>query len=303
MNTLSITIAPQIPKANIGRKKYQKYLTSGNSVTLLKMPNSSSYFSSSSKLVRTSTGKADSSHDNNHTHIPPPPHRDLQDKVISAMAASDSDSRDDRIARIASAIRVIPDFPKPGIMFQDITTLLLDPKAFKDTIDLFVERYKGKDISVVADEANLTLELGIEARGFIFGPPIALAIGAKFVPMRKPKKLPGEVISEEYSLEYGTDKMEMHVGAVQAGERALIIDDLIATGGTLCAAIRLLGSRSIVMVHFYEIASFNNSRLRKTCFIRVGVHVVECACVIELADLKGRERLGDRPLFVLVSST
>ncbi|KAF5955514.1 hypothetical protein HYC85_008370 [Camellia sinensis] len=185
------------------------------------------------------------------------------------MAASDSDSRDDRIARIASAIRVIPDFPKPGIMFQDITTLLLDPKAFKDTIDLFVERYKGKDISVVA---------GIEARGFIFGPPIALAIGAKFVPMRKPKKLPGEVISEEYSLEYGTDKMEMHVGAVQAGERALIIDDLIATGGTLCAAIRLLGKR-------------------------VGVHVVECACVIELADLKGRERLGDRPLFVLVSST
>ncbi|CAL5383844.1 unnamed protein product [Camellia sinensis] len=296
MNTLSSTIAPQIPKANIGRKKYQKYLTSGNSVTLLKMPNSSSYFSSS-KLVRASTGKADSSHDNNHTHIPPPPHRDLQDKVISAMAASDSDSRDDRIARIASAIRVIPDFPKPGIMFQDITTLLLDPKAFKDTIDLFVERYKGKDISVVADEANLTLELildSIEARGFIFGPPIALAIGAKFVPMRKPKKLPGEVISEEYSLEYGTDKMEMHVGAVQAGERALIIDDLIATGGTLCAAIRLLGALSWC----------TSMRLpHSTTAERVGVHVVECACVIELADLKGRERLGDRPLFVLVSST
>jgi len=175
--------------------------------------------------------------------------------------------QDDRIAGISSAIRVIPDFPKPGILFQDITTLLLDPKAFKDTIDLFVERYKGKDISVVA---------GIEARGFIFGPPIALAIGAKFVPIRKPKKLPGEVISEEYSLEYGTDKIEMHVGAVQAGERALVIDDLIATGGTLCAAIRLLE--------------------------RVGVQIVECACVIELADLKGRERLGDTPLFVLVSS-
>uniref|UniRef100_A0A5B7A8A4 adenine phosphoribosyltransferase n=1 Tax=Davidia involucrata TaxID=16924 RepID=A0A5B7A8A4_DAVIN len=181
--------------------------------------------------------------------------------------ATDQEGKDDRIARISSAIRVIPNFPKPGIMFQDITTLLLDPRAFKDTIDLFVERYKGKDISVVA---------GIEARGFIFGPPIALAIGAKFVPMRKPKKLPGEVISEEYSLEYGTDKMEMHVGAVKAGERALVIDDLIATGGTLCAAIRLLE--------------------------RVGVHVVECACVIELTDLKGRERLGDNPLFVLVSS-
>ncbi|XP_047307383.1 adenine phosphoribosyltransferase 1-like [Impatiens glandulifera] len=180
---------------------------------------------------------------------------------------SDLDHKDDRIDRIASAIRVIPDFPKPGIMFQDITTLLLDPKAFKDTIDLFVERYKDKDISVVA---------GIEARGFIFGPPIALAIGAKFVPMRKPKKLPGEVISEEYSLEYGTDKIEMHVGAVQAGERALVIDDLIATGGTLSAAIRLLE--------------------------RVEVNVVECACVIELPELKGRERLGDNPLFILVSA-
>ncbi|KAL3371834.1 hypothetical protein AABB24_008397 [Solanum stoloniferum] len=191
----------------------------------------------------------------------------IGDPVSSVdMAPHDPILKDERIAGIASAIRVIPDFPKPGIMFQDITTLLLDPKAFKDTIDLFVERYKDKNISVVA---------GIEARGFIFGPPIALAIGAKFVPMRKPKKLPGEVISEEYSLEYGTDKMEMHVGAVQAGECALVVDDLIATGGTLTAAIRLLE--------------------------RVGVEVFECACVIELPELKGRERLGDKPLFVLVS--
>ncbi|XP_017650098.1 adenine phosphoribosyltransferase 1, chloroplastic-like isoform X1 [Gossypium arboreum] len=178
------------------------------------------------------------------------------------------DEQDPRISNISSAIRVIPDFPKPGIIFQDITTLLLDTKAFRDTIDLFVERYRGKDISVVA---------GIEARGFIFGPPIALAIGAKFVPMRKPNKLPGEVLSEEYSLEYGKDTMEMHVDAVKAGERALIIDDLVATGGTLSAAISLLE--------------------------RVGVHVVECACVIELPELKGRERLGGKPLFVLVSST
>ncbi|KAM0968297.1 hypothetical protein ACFX2A_016964 [Malus domestica] len=183
---------------------------------------------------------------------------------VEAMAAEDD--QDLRLARISSAIRVIPNFPKPGILFQDITTLLLDTKAFKDTIDLFVERYKDKEISVVA---------GVEARGFIFGPPIALAIGAKFVPLRKPKKLPGKVISEEYSLEYGTDKIEMHVGAVEAGERALIVDDLIATGGTLGAAIRLLE--------------------------RVGVHVVECACVIELPELKGRERLGEKPLFVLVS--
>ncbi|PKA54290.1 Adenine phosphoribosyltransferase 1 [Apostasia shenzhenica] len=172
---------------------------------------------------------------------------------------------DVRIHRIASSIRVIPDFPKPGVMFQDITTLLLDPKAFRDTVDLFVERYRDKRISVVA---------GVEARGFIFGPPIALAIGAKFVPLRKPKKLPGEVISEDYSLEYGTDKMEMHVGAVQPKDRALVIDDLIATGGTLCAAIKLIE--------------------------RAGAEVLECACVIELPELKGREKLGDRPLFVLV---
>lgn len=174
---------------------------------------------------------------------------------------------EDRIAKIASVIRAIPNFPKPGILFQDITTLLLDPAAFKDTIDLFVERYKDKKISVV---------VGVEARGFIFGPPIALALGAKFVPLRKPKKLPGEVISEEYSLEYGTDKMEMHVGAVQAGERVLVVDDLIATGGTLCAATKLLG--------------------------RVGAEVVECACVIELPELKGRDRLGDTPVFVLVKA-
>ncbi|KAI0501517.1 adenine phosphoribosyltransferase 1 [Dendrobium catenatum] len=170
-----------------------------------------------------------------------------------------------RIKRIASSIRVIPDFPKPGVMFQDITTLLLDPKAFRDTVELFVERYRDMRISVVA---------GVEARGFIFGPPIALSIGAKFVPLRKPKKLPGEVISEEYSLEYGTDTMEMHVGAVQFNDRVLVIDDLIATGGTLCAAIKLIE--------------------------RAGAEVIECACVIELPELKGRERLGDRPLFVLV---
>ncbi|KAK3175616.1 hypothetical protein Dsin_033114, partial [Dipteronia sinensis] len=144
----------------------------------------------------------------------------------------------------------------------------------------------------------------IEARGFIFGPPIALAIGAKFVPLRKPKKLPGKVISEEYILEYGRDCLEMHVGAVEAGERALVVD-LIATGGTLCAAMNLLE--------------------------RVGAEVVECACVIELPDLKkieplvkiysqlvsnmrlgladeddilvlGRERLNGKPLYVLVES-
>uniref|UniRef100_A0A1D1Z990 adenine phosphoribosyltransferase n=1 Tax=Anthurium amnicola TaxID=1678845 RepID=A0A1D1Z990_9ARAE len=174
---------------------------------------------------------------------------------------------DPRVHGIASSIRVVPNFPKPGIMFQDITTLLLDPEAFKNTVDLFVERYAGMNISVVA---------GIEARGFIFGPPIALAIGAKFVPLRKPRKLPGEVISEKYVLEYGSDCLEMHVGAVQPGERALVVDDLIATGGTLCAAISLLE--------------------------RVGAEVVECACVIELPELKGREKLNGKPLYILVES-
>ncbi|XP_068634865.1 adenine phosphoribosyltransferase 4-like [Aristolochia californica] len=175
--------------------------------------------------------------------------------------------KDPRINGIASSIRVVPNFPKPGIMFQDITTLLREPKAFKNTIDLFVERYKGKNISVVA---------GIEARGFWFGPTIAWAIGAKFVPLRKPRKLPGEVISEQYDLEYGSDCLEMHVGAVDPDDRALVVDDLIATGGTLRAAINLLE--------------------------RVGAEVVECACVIELPELKGRERLKGKPLYILVES-
>ncbi|XP_058104566.1 adenine phosphoribosyltransferase 3-like isoform X2 [Magnolia sinica] len=180
---------------------------------------------------------------------------------------SASKGEDPRIHGIATSIRVVPNFPKPGIMFQDITTLLLDPKAFKNTVDMFVERYKGKNITVVA---------GVEARGFIFGPPIALAIGAKFVPLRKPRKLPGEVISEEYDLEYGSDCLEMHIGAVEHADRALVVDDLIATGGTLCAAINLLE--------------------------RVGAEVVECACVIELPELKGRGRLNGKPLYVLVES-
>uniref|UniRef100_A0A0E0FDK7 adenine phosphoribosyltransferase n=1 Tax=Oryza meridionalis TaxID=40149 RepID=A0A0E0FDK7_9ORYZ len=187
--------------------------------------------------------------------------------VAVMAAAAGGGSFEARVARIASTIRVIPDFPKPGIMFQDITTMLLKPDAFRDTIELFVERYKDKGITVIA---------GVEARGFIFGPPIALALGAKFVPLRKPKKLPGEVISEEYSLEYGTDKIEMHVGAVEPNDRAVVVDDLIATGGTLSAAVKLIE--------------------------RAGAEVVECSCVIELPELKGRDKLGNKPVFVLVKA-
>ncbi|KAG6477588.1 hypothetical protein ZIOFF_066855 [Zingiber officinale] len=231
------------------------------------------------------------------------------------MASCKDNEQDQRVHGIAAAIRVVPDFPKKGIMFRDITTLLLNPKAFRNAVDLFVERYLGKDITVVAvgwqtekcstfhhsalclrkiihgtfldwiatmnhnyDPLCPRSELqilalfvglvvftlhpgrGIEARGLIFGPPIALAIGAKFIPLRKPKKLPGEVISEKYDLEYGSDCLEMHVGAVQPGDRALVVDDLIATGGTLCAAMNLLE--------------------------RAGANVVEFACVIELPELK-----------------
>ncbi|XP_020110175.1 adenine phosphoribosyltransferase 2-like isoform X4 [Ananas comosus] len=172
---------------------------------------------------------------------------------------------DPRLKAISESIRVVPHFPKPGIMFNDITTLLLHPGVFKDAVDIFVDRYRHMTISAVA-----------EARGFIFGPAIALAIGAKFIPLRKPKKLPGEVISEKYVLEYGTDCLEMHVGAVQPEERVIVIDDLVATGGTLCAAIRLLE--------------------------RAGAEVVECACLIGLPKFKGYCRLNGKPVYVLVES-
>ncbi|KAG5562846.1 hypothetical protein RHGRI_005541 [Rhododendron griersonianum] len=165
---------------------------------------------------------------------------------------------DPRLQGISEAIRVVPHFPKKGIMFQDITTLLLNHKAFKDTVDIFVDRYRDMDISVVA---------GIEARGFMFGPSIALAIGAKFVPLRKPGKLPGERISESYVLEYGTDCLEMHVGAVQPGERAVYLAQ-----NKLCN-------------HFTE---------------RMDAKVVECGCVIGLPEVKGQNRLNGKPLYILV---
>ncbi|VFQ86823.1 unnamed protein product [Cuscuta campestris] len=267
MDSIAHQSALVLHRGNFGREKLGKYLQGGNLVRINLNPTAAASAATVAtgrrrrvvQPIRASTGTGAKSGPNPVSLLDP--------ASSTEMASQDSAIVDPRIARIASTIRVIPDFPKPGILFQDITTLLLDPKAFKDTIDMFVERYKDKNINVVA---------GIEARGFIFGPPIALAIGAKFVPLRKPKKLPGKVISEEYSLEYGTDTMEMHVGAVQEGEHVLIIDDLIATGGTLGAAIRLIE--------------------------RVGGIAVECACVIELPELKGRERLGDKPLFVLVSS-
>lgn len=172
---------------------------------------------------------------------------------------------EDKKKAIAKSIRGIPDFPKPGILFWDITTLMLDVSAFRHCIDLFADRYRPHGIDIVA---------GLEARGLMFGAPLAIALGCGFVPIRKPNKLPGETVGEEYSLEYGKDKVEMHADAVKPGQKVILVDDLIATGGTMAAGIRLIE--------------------------RVGAAVHECACVVELPELRGREKLNGKPLYVLI---
>ena len=134
------------------------------------------------------------------------------------------------IDKIKNSIRNVPDFPKPGIQFKDITTLLQDRDVFQETIDIFYQQFKDKEIEAV---------VGIESRGFIFAAPLALKLGCRFVLARKPGKLPGETIAEEYELEYGTDSIEMHKDAIDNGDRVLIVDDLLATGGTALAAIEL----------------------------------------------------------------
>lgn len=166
---------------------------------------------------------------------------------------------------IKQKIRGIPDWPKKGIIFRDITTLVKDPEGFKETIDLLYERYKDKKIDKVA---------GIESRGFIFGAPLAYLLNVGFIPIRKPGKLPADVISEEYSLEYGTDKIEIHKDAIDKGDKVLIVDDLIATGGTVGAARNLLK--------------------------KLGAEIVECTFVVELVDLKGRDKLKGENIFSIV---
>ncbi|KAG1673946.1 hypothetical protein FOA52_015701 [Chlamydomonas sp. UWO 241] len=172
---------------------------------------------------------------------------------------------DEKKAAILANIRGVPDFPKAGILFWDVTTIFLNPAAFQYTIDLFKQKYADAKIDVVA---------GFEARGLIFGAPLALALGCAFVPLRKPGKLPGAIVSQEYITEYSTDKIEMHVGHVKEGQRVLLVDDLIATGGTLGAGIRLIE--------------------------KVGGVVVEACCVIELPFLGGRKKVEGTELFVLV---
>src|ERR1700676_376811 len=128
-------------------------------------------------------------------------------------------------------IREVPDYPKPGILFYDLTTLLKDKRGFHTLIDRLCEHYNGHTIDIVA---------GIEARGFIFGPALAYRLNAGFVPVRKPKKLPGKTARVDYHLEYGTDSLEIHLDAVQPGQRVIIVDDLLATGGTMQATVQLV---------------------------------------------------------------
>ncbi|MEQ1574562.1 MAG: adenine phosphoribosyltransferase [Vicinamibacterales bacterium] len=128
-------------------------------------------------------------------------------------------------------IRHVPDFPKAGILFYDITTLLRDPQAFSKTVDMLATPYEGKGIDAV---------IGIESRGFILGAAVAQRIGAGFVPIRKPGKLPASALTESYDLEYGTDSLEIHEDAVERGQRVLIVDDVLATGGTAAAAVQLV---------------------------------------------------------------
>lgn len=132
---------------------------------------------------------------------------------------------------IKASITSIPDYPKPGIIFRDITSLVADPKAFQAVVDLIVEQYKDK---------NITKVLGTESRGFIFGAPVALALGLPFVLVRKPGKLPRETVSQDYQLEYGSDILEMHTDSIVEGDQVLIIDDLLATGGTVEATVKLV---------------------------------------------------------------
>ena len=163
-------------------------------------------------------------------------------------------------------IRDVPDFPKKGIVFKDITPLLQDATAFKYVIDLLTKSYHDKNVDVV---------VAAEARGFILGAPLAYNMGAAFVPVRKPVKLPAECISAEYSLEYGVDSLEMHKDAIQPGQRALVIDDLLATGGTAKATCELVE--------------------------QLGGEVVGIAFLIELTFLNGRAKLTDYDVLALVS--
>jgi len=166
---------------------------------------------------------------------------------------------------LEKSIRNIPDFPKPGILFRDVTTLIQNKEAFKKTVDLLAKRYKAKGFDKV---------VGVEARGFIFGAAVAYKIGAGFVPVRKKGKLPYKTIATTYELEYGTDTLEIHKDAIRAGEKILIIDDLLATGGTVKAVTELVK--------------------------QLGGKISGIGFVIELVDLHGKDKLKEYPLYSLI---
>jgi adenine phosphoribosyltransferase len=163
-------------------------------------------------------------------------------------------------------IRTVPNFPKPGIMFRDITPLLANPRAFHEAIHRMALRYRGERVTAVA---------AAEARGFIFAAPLALELNAAFIPVRKPGKLPFETHSFHYELEYGSDTLQVHTDAYHVGDRVLLVDDLLATGGTMKACAEL------------------------AC--RSGAEIVGCAFLIELAPLRGRETLAPHDVFSLIT--
>ncbi len=170
------------------------------------------------------------------------------------------------IADLRAKIRDIKDFPTEGILFKDITTLLKDGPAFRAVVDLLADKYRGEQIDVV---------VGIESRGFIFGGPVAHQLGAGFVPVRKLGKLPGKTIEVEYELEYGTATLEIHSDAISPGQRVLIVDDLLATGGTVMGTIELVR--------------------------RLGGEVAGLSFMVELGALKGREKLDEFEIHALLT--
>jgi len=171
----------------------------------------------------------------------------------------------ERLSYVRDRVRAVPDFPKPGILFRDITPLLADPKAFHMVIDALVEQFIGQPLDAI---------VAIDSRGFIFGAPLASRLNTSFVPVRKPGKLPAETLSVTYALEYGQGSLEMHKDALSAGEKVIVIDDLLATGGTAAAAGELVVSQ--------------------------GAEVLAYAFVIELDDLDGRSRLEPAPVVSLL---
>jgi adenine phosphoribosyltransferase len=166
---------------------------------------------------------------------------------------------------LKALVRTVPDFPKQGILFYDITTLLKDKTGFAQLIDAFAAYYIGREVDLV---------LGIEARGFIFGPALAYRLNAGFVPVRKPKKLPAKTARVSYDLEYGTDSLEIHLDAVQPGQRVIIVDDLLATGGTMQATVQLVR--------------------------QMGGEIVGLGFAVELDFLKGREKFQEYDVFSLL---